>query len=298
MHSGISALIILLGGVAIVALICVVTVKLGAPKSTKSRKVVTRPMSKRHPKQMAELEAAIKKLLKDSTVLEAKKPTDTAEGTQGKSQFGGMPYFEKGEKWPQSKKGKNLEFVFQVFNDAGVVLPKNIKLVQFFCDYDAMAWQIDKDDWLLKVYETLDTDNALVLQKPDECNHFKYCEIELKQAKLLPDWYDLEESYPEIAALSDAMARNENRKVTDRVYEWDAYDEIKAKLTSREGYGSHLGGYPSWIQENENPQNKDCRFLFQIGSEDKADIVWGDAGDIYVFYDPITKEAELVFQCS
>ncbi|WP_345052947.1 DUF1963 domain-containing protein, partial [Hymenobacter glaciei] len=50
-----------------------------------------------------------------------------------------------------------------------------------------------------------------------------------------------------------------------------------------------LGGYPCWLQGADNPVDaagQTLPLLFQLDSEEKAGIMWGDTGLVYVFYDP------------
>jgi uncharacterized protein YwqG len=69
---------------------------------------------------------------------------------------------------------------------------------------------------------------------------------------------------------------------------WDLYDltkfnELDESDTFFDRYTSHsgtkIGGWPSFIQGS--PGAKD--YVFQIGSEEKANWAWGDAGTGYFF---------------
>jgi len=103
-----------------------------------------------------------------------------------KSHFGGQPYFEKGEKWPTTKAGYPLGFVFQIYNENNA-LPENIKLLQFFIDWEDIPWRTEEDGWLVKIYEKPNPDNFQLIKKPEENDQVNYCEIRLKTIKSLPD---------------------------------------------------------------------------------------------------------------
>ena len=217
------------------------------------------------------------------------------EGTELQSHFGGQPYFEKGEQWPKAKNGNNLVFVFQVFNDGNMGLPENIKLIQFYYDFDDLTpWFTEDDGWLVKVYETLHKENYTFIKKPPEyfTRYFNkpdekedniwipYCEIEFKPILSLPtDEFVDEYGGKEISTLKD-------------------YNEIAQELIGYDFYEyfSQIGGYPQWIQSGiELKKNFD--FLFQIDSEDEAGIMWSDCGMVHVFYNSKTKKFIFELEC-
>jgi uncharacterized protein YwqG len=228
-----------------------------------------------------DLRNLIKPLIKNATKLILKqRPLETAKDLHLKSHFIGQPYFEKGEKWPTTKDGIKLNFVFQIFNDGAIALPENIKLLQFYCvGYyeDDFSYDTDSDRWLVKIYENLHKENAIIIDNPDDHTH--YCEIEYKLIKSIPDDNDMDD-YCKILKLSC---------VVDYNTPWD-------DLVGERGFFSQLGGYPQWIQDREIMVNDTVTLLFQLDSEDDAGLMWVDAGMVYVFYDTKNKTIKIIMQ--
>jgi uncharacterized protein YwqG len=239
-------------------------------------------------KTVNDLEALVKPLIKDAAEIILKKKPEIPNETHLQSHFGGQPYFEKGEKWPVTKNGNSLEFVFQIFNTGNRAMPENIKLVQFYYDFEEFLWNTKEDGWLVKIYEKLDKDNAVIIKKPEEHETVNYCEIEYKAVKSLPDWEGIDSFYEHASMLSCVLDEEEP---------WGNYQKIAEKLIGEQEMKSRLGGYANWVQGNENPEDKDFQLLFQIDSEENAGLMWGDTGLIYVFYNCLTKKTEFVLQC-
>lgn len=101
------------------------------------------------------LEKILKGLLKPATkiVLE---PGDPEPNSHLQSHFGGEPYFEKGHHWPGNQDKEPMTFVFQIFNDGKMRLPRKIKLLQFFYDFEESPWTTEDSGWFVKIYDTLD----------------------------------------------------------------------------------------------------------------------------------------------
>jgi uncharacterized protein YwqG len=232
-----------------------------------------------------DLERLVKPLIKEATRIIVKKSSKMPENSHTKSHFGGQPYFEKGEKWPKAKNGNYLEFVFQIYNENNIVLPENIKLIQFYYDFDAFPWNTNDDGWLVKIYTNINKENVEIIEKPKEHDKVNYCEVEYENIKSLPDWEGME-NYDVNAKILSCELNEEDP--------WENYEKIVEKLVGEPETRSQLGGYPLWIQGNEQP---DSDLLFQIDSEENAGLMWGDAGLIYVFYNDKNNKIEFVLQC-
>ena len=159
-----------------------------------------------------------------------------------------------------------MEFVFQFFNADNKHLPENIKLVQFYYDFDKSPWSSEEDGWLVKVYESLNTDDAVILEIPDGGITKCYCEIQYETIKTLPADGDLD-IYDKNAEMLSCVL--DDYTVSD-------ISKIASKLKAENGLHSQIGGYPHWLQGNEHPENSDFQFLFQIDSEDEAGLMWSD----------------------
>ena len=236
-------------------------------------------------KTIDDLENLLKPLLLDAAKLTVKR-AEMPEETQLKSHFGGQPYFEKGEEWPENEDGEPLHFVFQFFNTKGKYLPDNIKLIQFYYDFEEKRpWFSEDDGWLVKVYEQLDKDNMITIEKPEELWDRHYCEIKTRTIKSLPHWYNLE------------MYDKNADMLCDVLEEENPYWKVTSKLKAAHNLQSQVGGYPHWLQGSAHPKDKDFIFLFQIDSEDEAGLMWGDCGLVYAYYNPKTKETKFELQC-
>jgi uncharacterized protein YwqG len=245
--------------------------------------------------ELAHLERLLKPLIKDATRIIVETPIAMPEHSNIKSHFGGQPYFEKGEKWPKAKNGKRLEFVFQIFNENNIALPENIKLIQFYYDFDENPWFAEDDGWLVKIYTRIHTENVEIIEKSKKHVNVNYCEITYQNIKSLPD----------SEGISSHTIDEEARIYGMNSY---LYEEAVVKLIGETEGRSQLGGYPSWIQSNGEPVSSAERiargsppenysFLFQLDSEDNAGLMWGDSGSVYVFYDEKNNKTEFVLQC-
>lgn len=229
-------------------------------------------------------------LVKPATAIIVNESKRPPENSQLLSHFGGQPYFEERESWPLNQSGSPMDFIFQVFNDGFDGIPENIKLIQFYYDFEEGAWETENDGWKVKIYDELNIDKIAKTSRFPE-KKAKYCEITLEKSMSLPNWETLLDLYPETA---DQIAMDDED-------DYDTYEEACTKITGpKRDSSSSLGGYPDWIQgvENfKNAQGKPMDLLFQIDSEDNAAVMWGDTGIIYVFYDKGTKDIEFVLQC-
>jgi uncharacterized protein YwqG len=242
-------------------------------------------------KTLDDLETLVRPLVRRATKLEVQKPSQHPENSQFISQFGGDPYFEKGEKWPTSKSGKPLQFIFQVYNNAELELPQSIALIQFFYDWDESAWDTGDDGWLVKIYDQTSKDGSQLIGKPDGLEISKYCDITFQSTFSLPDWEGIDLHNSLASKLSCVI--NEDQP-------WESYQKIVSKLCGEQNYQSQLGGYPNWVQGESTPKDKDgrpMRLLFQLDSENNAGLMWGDVGLVYVFYEEATGRIEFTLQC-
>lgn len=241
--------------------------------------------------KLEKLEKMIQPLLVDATKIIVQPASRMPENSNMKSHFGGVPYFETGENWPKTEEDTDLNFVCQIFNDGHNLLPKNIKLIQFYYDFEEGPWSTEEEGWLVKIYEELNPEKVITIDKPADLEKSKYCEIQFENVKSLPDWEGLSVYCPEATDLAEEINDDDP---------WEVYDELVIKLTNQEDYQSQIGGYPKWVQGESIPENnngQDFKFLLQIDSEDKAGIMWGDVGLVYIYYDAKTKAIEFEMQC-
>jgi len=249
-------------------------------------------------KTIEDLENLVKLAIKPATKLITKRQKTEPNDSYLRSHFGGQPYFEKGEKWPSIKEGDEFELIFQIFNTGNINLPENIKLLQFYYDYENSPISTYTEDnvrlgyihgngWLVKIYEDLDTANSFTIEKPEWCREDIYCEIEYETIKSLPEdaWYD------ETVKMLSEKLNGESRKK-----HFGSYGYVAEKLNCTIDFMSQLGGYPKWLQGDGTPKDKDFQLLFQLDSDDEAGLHWVDVGLVYVFYNPKTKETVFEIQ--
>lgn len=237
------------------------------------------------------LDALLKPLIRSATTIEVNPPSEPPEHSQLISHFGGQPYFETNESWPQMKNGRPLDFIFQVYNNGDLVLPADIKLIQFYYDWEEFPWETGSDGWLVKIYNALNTGQIIKINKPSELGISKYCEMNFKPLRSLPDWEGIDIYSPEAVNLCITINADEP---------WESYDEAVKKLTGEPGFRSQLGGYPKWVQGESTPGKNNggyMKLLFQIDSENNAGLMWGDVGLVYAFYNDETKHVEFTLQC-
>jgi len=233
----------------------------------------------------------VKPLIKKATKLIVEKPSRPPENSQLRSHFGGQPYFEENEEWPKSKSGTSLDFIFQVINNGDISLPNNIKLIQFYYDFDEFPWDSIDDGWLVKIYGKINEDTVKLIPRPEELEKSKYCDLTFKQIASLPNWEGIEVHSLNAKKLSCILNEDEP---------WGNYIKVCEELLGESDYHSQIGGYPKWVQGESTPRKSDgvpMNLLFQIDSEDNADIMWGDSGLIYVFQDNETNMLEFTLQC-
>ena len=142
--------------------------------------------------------------------------------------------------------------------------------------------------WYVKIYEKLHPENIKTIEKPEEHETVKYCEIKYEAIKSLPNWDGIEDYCVDAQKLSCLLDKDEP---------WENYQEIVQELVGEQEIWSQLGGYPHWIQGSEKPEKGNFELLFQIDSEDNAGLMWGDCGLVYVFYDNVSKELAFTLQC-
>lgn len=231
---------------------------------------------------MNDLLEVLKPMVKNATKLVVKPSAQDITNSQWISHFGGHPYFENREKWPETKSGEKLSFIFQVYNADNICLPDEIQLVQFFYDFSLSPWNSFDDGWQVRTYSTLDKQENITIEGPRDAEQdMKFCQIDFLPVKSLPDWSGIEVHSPQAYKLACAI----NKEKPEECY----YSALE-KLNTFQDYASQLGGYPRWIQgdsiANDNKQKIKYELLFQIDSEDNASLMWGDMGMVYVQYNP------------
>lgn len=249
-------------------------------------------LSKENLTSIDDLEKLVTPFIRTATKIEVAKPYDLPGDPQLSSHFGGQPYFEFGEAWPKAKNGNHLNFIFQIWNNGKINLPANIKLVQFFYDWEESPWDTKDDGWFVKIYEAIDVTKRITIDKPKELNTSNFREMIFKTVRSLPDWEGIDLHCEKALKLSCVLDEDEP---------WSSYQNIVEKiLDGGQEYQSQIGGYPKWVQGESTPKKTNgepMNLLFQIDSEENAGLMWGDCGLVYVFYDEADKQIAFELQC-
>ena len=238
----------------------------------------------------ADLEKLLIPLIKETTKLELQAPSKAPDKASLTSYFGGIPYMESGEQWPTNAQGAPIDFILQIYNTGNINLPDEIELIQFFYDWEQFAWDTTDDGWLVKTYEKVHPEQQQDIKKPEQFDSVQYCKIDFKPVKSLPHW----ESLINYSLLADSLC-SVLEEESDGIYE-----DMIEKLAPDTTYQSQIGGYPYWVQGEEiyrSASGYTLPLLLQIDSEDHANIMWGDAGLVYIFYDREVKKFYFQLQC-
>jgi uncharacterized protein YwqG len=178
------------------------------------------------------------------------------------SNFGRKPLGSSGDAWP-AWDGKPMLFVCQLNLTAAPAVPpllEDIKLITFFVAPKTGPLQKENGkDWRLRAYKSLidlapltAPAGAPTLVRPFECRWEECADY--------PTSDDPEIQVPEGFEPSDVDLENVRR-------------------TKIGGYASHIQS-ELWWDTRAHPANP--KFCWQIDSEEKASLAWGDNGMIYL----------------
>lgn len=188
-------------------------------------------------------------------------------GDPATTQFGLPPLALPNERWPVQD-GKSLFYICQLNLSEAPFVPSilsGLALITVFIDPDAYFGKENGDGWLIREYSSLDGLQRLAI--PDGQTVYRGFEAR----------YDLVDDYP-VYDDPDCQA----------VPGFDSTD-IHLDNVSR----TKIGGFASNIQSEQwwsdavNPDDKQLvdefspAFCFQIATEDKVCLYWGDNGVIY-----------------
>lgn len=236
------------------------------------------------------------------------------------SKFGGDPYFEAGEQWPICSKCENAEsFICQLdlrqAKDAQ--LPSSFGLLTFFYCFQCFPWDAPQPGWTVQNYPQADIAKAVCIEKPapkqvgffkklfaknNTSENSKVALVEFKSFICYPQLDELDEIAeglaPEFKSLQAEIEENGKEDFCD-IY----YKTIEQSGQDSDNFGTIIGGYSQWIQcFPPDLKCKHCqswmRQLVQLGSEKKLDIMFGDAGCIYLsICDEHPQEISMMLQC-
>lgn len=239
---------------------------------------------------MSSIDAILKPLIKTAFVLDVQPATTPLSLVASK--FGGKPYQESGETWPQCPTCKKpLSFICQLdIRQTNHPARFEIPFFSFYYCWDCSPWGLYDEaegQWVVRQYRDPSEKNAVVTHFPSNLDYGTECQVLFQETLSLPDWEGVNRWCPEAAELSCQF--NDDAP-------WEAYRQAVERLVGEQEINSKTGGYPKWIQGEDTPE--DSILLAQIDSEDEAGIMWGDVGSVYLFLSQ-NPEAKIKFvlQC-
>ena len=232
------------------------------------------------------------KLSKDCVRVRSAPRADVAI-SKGDSKLGGLPDLPPGLAWPQWKNGF-LTFVAQVNLaelPANDLLP-NIGLLSFFYDHEQSAWGFDpnhKEGFRLWYFPET---SRLVRAVEPQSFTFRSARLSFESFLSLPD--------PSARSVQDLLPGLENdEQYSDFVEEhigpgpqhqvlgWPRIIqnemELECQLVTNGLYTGNPSGYKDARRKELEPGADDWTLLLQIDSDDNSEMMWGDAGMLYVW---------------
>lgn len=189
------------------------------------------------------------------------------EPPPGAGRIGGIPWMPVGHRWPVKPNGEPFEFVGQFPLDAA----RNAGCLPFDVPAGSLLTVFSNDDWdgcattrdgSLLIHGSEDLQPLEPPTQHDSSGAF--CSVTPEVVQLFPI---LKEALPIIDWELESPARSALR-VLEEAYE---------SLFPNPPDVSRVGGYPHWIQNAE-----EIAFVAQICSDGISDLMFGDAGAIYI----------------
>jgi uncharacterized protein YwqG len=176
------------------------------------------------------------------------------------SKLGGLPYIPKGFDWPVSPEGIPLVFLqFFIFDDDlyGMDFDDGENPDTFRVLYHP---EIITDEKQLATNYTPMQDYDLLPHHPDE---------------VYPLVFSMEEEYLPLTdyAFSQRFGADFFQQFGEK--EWDLTDQY-GKAVRADGH--KLGGYAYFTQDDPRRPDDPMLLLFQLDSDEKMDLMWGDMG--------------------
>jgi hypothetical protein len=190
------------------------------------------------------------------------RPPETSLSSWFGGHFVGLP----GEAWPLDG-GESMLPILQVRTDELPHIPdplKDVALFNVFCGPRKLPVGpvVSGNGWMIRCYRSLDG-LRLLLGEPE--SHLRAFPVRWPlEGSEGPDWEDAR-------GVADLSAFT---KLPDSINLF--YDRYKNRPSTK------VGGWPSYIQGG--PAQAAGDFVFQIGSEEKPNWMWGDNGIAYFYF--------------
>jgi len=226
-----------------------------------------------------ELKAALKKIRKECIRVTPFKPGFAAQMAD-EIRFAGPAYAENGdEKLICPDCGNELSFVFQFRKSFDSELKPQGPLFGVFYCFKCMPIgrpAEEKGQWKVTVHQKPQLDKFVAGAGIDKL--LKPCSTEISKVFSLPDYETIESDFAHIAELCEEV---------DGEDPVGAYEETGVEAGCEMEPFTSVGGYGKWIQGPAEQKCQKCKkpmeLICQIDSESGAELMWGDAGCLYVF---------------
>lgn len=259
-----------------------------------------------------------KTLLRNEILISAS-DTDASEFKVGQSKIGGQPDLPNNLIWFKENNGKSLSFLAQInlaeinsFDEEGL-LPKR-GILYFFYSAEQEAWGFDiKDIDKFKVFY-FDGDESLLNKSEfpsdlEQHSKFKACKLTYSNSMSLPNWEsDLVRkklnSQEQDIYIDISSTDGEINKLLGHSDNIQGTMEDECQLVTNGLYCGDPSGYNDPRAEELKKDSNKWRLLFQLDSVDKAGMMWGDVGRVYVWIkeedlrNKLFEKAWFVLQCS
>lgn len=223
--------------------------------------------------------------------------------TPSLSHFGGSPNLPANTAWPDFK-GRKLGFLARLsLSEIQTALPidwlPSGGALLFFYDMKEQPWGFDPKDRgscaVLLVPDLAQASSAPDSGVDTDLCPLPYHGVSFRRVSVLPSW---ERDSVSALTLSDAEA-DAYCELVDQVFgdhpkhqvgglpapvQGDAM-ELECQLASNGLYCGDPSGYKDPRAEALKSGAAQWRLLFQFDSDDKLDVMWGDAGTIYYWID-------------
>ena len=212
------------------------------------------------------------------------------------TRFAGSAYSEKGEKAPVCACcGKPLTFIFQYREKYDKDLNPSGDLHSVYYCFNCIPIgrpEDEKGQWAVITHKNPDV-AKFVEQKENISSKLNPVTCSLSRVYVLPDYETIENNYSEIAELCEDIDSDDPMS---------AYEDAGNSIGCQMEPSTTLGGYPIWIQGESEHTCPECEgkveLAVQIDSEEAVNLMFGDAGCLYVFKCPKHKNGFAIeMQC-
>lgn len=245
------------------------------------------PACKRSKGERAALVELIRAHLRPSFQLQLSPVEDPKQLPILGTRFGGVPYAEEIEGWPDCpscKKGLTFIGQFELRKDLGDIA-QHVRLITFFYCWECMPSGLKEEPkgcWVVRPYSRPHVDRFVQIQpKEAPARVTKPCSVQCVPEESHPDWDEVALRIPPLRDLASRLAPAEP---------YAPYRAAAKEVVGDYAITTQLGGWGRWIQDARRRQCRTCGdaldFVLQIDSLSEAECDWGLSGMAYLLVCP------------